>query len=103
MGPQVFIRILSGEPYRKSTPAQIRWGTAIVAFLPVPFFLLLRYGIKYLDRASSLGAWLYTLGGLFAFFCFLFAWTKNVPVIVSWILGAVIWALMLWMSFTGKI
>jgi hypothetical protein len=93
---------LSG-PYRKSTPRDYRWGAAYLAFFPVVIVGFMKLGNKYFGTAGAFGSWLYLTATFLAYLSFVFVWAKFVPQIVSWSLAAVIWAVVIWMSFTGRI
>ena|ERR1700722_3239180 len=103
MVPLVFIRILSGERYRKATPAELQWYAGYFCCLPVVGFLFVYFGKSFLDRVSFFGNWLYAMGAIFVFGFFPHFWGKYVPAKVSWILGAVIWTATLALSFSGKL
>src|SRR5215471_15792552 len=97
---QVGLHLLIGD-LRKSTPKERRWASAFIAFLPI-FLLLFAYlGYSYLDRAGLLGIWLYMMGCALVGFIWLWVWTRFVSVKVTWCVGAFVWVITLWLSFTN--
>jgi hypothetical protein len=100
---RLLFRILSGEPYRKATPTELRWYSGLFCFLPVFGFVFVHFGSSFLDRASGLGVWFYAMAAMLAVFCFLSIWTKYVPAMTSWILGAVVWTIAFVLSFSGRL
>lgn len=90
-------------PYRKATPADYRRGAAYLAFLPVVIIGFMKFGNKYLGTVGAFGNWLYLTVTVLIYLSFVYVWAKLVPQVVSWPLAAVIWAVVIWMSFTGRI
>ena len=99
----LLIRILSGERYRKATPAELRWASAVFAFIPVWGALGIYLGHSYLDHANPFGIWIFMMSCLLIAFIWLYVWTRFVPAMASWILGAIIWLAVLVLAFTGHI
>jgi hypothetical protein len=96
-------RILSGEPYRKTTPTQLRWYSGFFCFLPVFMFGFGRLGEPLLDRANGLRVWFYVIGTTLVLGLCLFVWAKYVPAMASWILGVIVWTIAFVLSFSGKL
>ena len=99
---RLLFRILSGEPYRKATPAELRWYSGAVAFLPVWLGLFVRVGHSYLEQAGGLGIWLYAMAGIGVVILWLAVWARFVPAAVSWAVAALVWIVALYLAFTGR-
>jgi hypothetical protein len=95
-------RWASGERFRKATPAEWRWYTALVVFMPVYAFSFIRLGHSYLARAGAVGVWFYMMGSLAGLGLCTFVWTRFVPAFVSVMVAVVVWGLLLWLSLTGR-
>jgi hypothetical protein len=97
------IRWASGERFRKATSGELRWFSAFFAFVPVWLLLFADMGHSYLDKAGVFGIWLYIMACIGLMALWLAVWIKFVPAIVSWVVGAIIWIVMLYLIFTGRI
>ena len=100
---RLLFRILSGEPYRKATPTELRWYSGAFAFLPIWLVLFTRVGHSYLDRAGGFGIWLYMMGCIGVAALWLAVWTRFVPPVVSWTVAAMVWLVTLSLALTGRI
>jgi hypothetical protein len=99
----LLLRILSGERYRKSTPAERRWGGGFFLFMPVFIFVGVHLAHKHIERANSVGVWFYMMVYLLIWSAFLFVWARYVPAMVSLMLGIITWIITIWASFTGRL
>ncbi len=96
-------RILSGEPYRKATPRELRWYSALFALLPVWLVIFVYVGKSWLDHASGIGIGLYLMGSGLGGLLILAMWARFVPAKISWLAAAVIWSVTLYLAITGKL
>ena len=99
----LLLRIASGERFRKATPTELRWFSGAFAFIPIWGALFIYVGHSYLDRASGVGIWFFMMACLLVAGLTLAVWTKFVPAAVSWVFGAIIWAVTLWLAFTNRL
>jgi hypothetical protein len=95
-------RLASGERFRKATPGERRWYGGFFVFLPVFMFSFVHQGNSFLDKAGPVGIWFYLMGCLLVLGACLFLWSKYIPATVSLAIGVVVWAVTVWMSFTGR-
>ncbi|HUA64698.1 MAG TPA: hypothetical protein VME24_02550 [Alphaproteobacteria bacterium] len=96
-------RIISGEPYRKATPVELRWYSAFFALFPLWGFFFVKAGHSYLEKAGGFGIWLYVMAAIGICVAWIWVWAKFVPATVSWALGGVIWITIVWLAFAGKL
>jgi hypothetical protein len=99
----LLFRAASGERFRKATSVERRWYGGFFVFLPVFLFSFAHFGHSFLGRASPIGIWFYMMGGVLVLGICLFVWARYIPAIVSLILGVVVWAVIIWMLFTGRL
>jgi hypothetical protein len=93
---QLLFRILSGERYRKATPAERRWYGAAFVFLPIFLLGFAFLGNSYLERAGGFGIWLYAMACLLVAALVIAAWARYVPPRVSAIAALVVWVITFW-------
>jgi hypothetical protein len=101
----LIIRILSGEPYRKATPWELRFYSATFAIIPIMLLLVSFFpGVfSYIDKLGTVGLyvwWFVCVGVGIALFA---VWLKLVPAAVSWTLATVAWVAVIWLAFAGKL
>jgi hypothetical protein len=99
----LLFRILSGEPYRKATPTQLRWYSAAFAFIPIWMVLFVDVGRSYLDKANGVGIWFYVMGCLLTAGLCLVVWVRFVPTAVSWVFAAIVWIITLFLALTNRL
>ena len=97
------MRLGSGERFRKATTAEKRWGAGFFLFLPIFLLSFPDLGHSFLDRAGAVGIWFYMMGGAMILLVTLFLWARYIPATVSAVLGVIVWAVVIWMSFAGKL
>jgi hypothetical protein len=105
VGLNISLRLLTGGRYRKPTPRERRWDSALFLFLPIWLVLFAHLGRSYLDRANAtaVGIWLYMIGcGLLGFLS-VWVWGNFVPAFVSWWLAGFVWVITLWLAFTCRL
>ena len=96
-------RLGRGERLRKATPGELRWYSAAFVFVPIWLVLFARVGFSYLDRASAFGVWLYMMGCIGVAALWLAVWVRFVPAVVSWVVAAIVWIVILVLAFTCKL
>jgi hypothetical protein len=95
-------RAATGERWRKATPAERRWYAGWFLFIPIFLSAFSHLGHALLDNAGSFILWVYmTAAGVGTFFG-LVLWGRHVPAAISVALGVAVWAVALWMAFTGR-
>lgn len=100
----IFLRLASGERWRKATPAEKRFYAGAFFFVPIPFTLLLLLqhfhsrilnvfdsGALTLWVAFTLAVSTATLGCI--------AWGRHVPVRISLILAVIAWFVLFFLLF----
>ncbi|PYK00606.1 MAG: hypothetical protein DME23_06705 [Verrucomicrobia bacterium] len=94
-------RFLSGERFRKATPEERRFFSAYFLFVPLWGAFFVWFGITFMDTARAVSLWMcVTTFGVVLFFGSHY-WGKFVPEKVSWILGGIIWAVVVCLALTG--
>ena len=100
---RLLFRILSGEPYRKATPTELRWYSGAFAFFPIWLILFVYVGHSYLMRAGGFGIGLYMLVCIGVAALWLAVWARFVPPVVSWTVAAVVWPVTLSLALAGRV
>ena len=98
----LILRILRGEPHRKATAEEQRLYSAIFLFVPL-FCAFVFYGIRFIDRADVVWMWIVFTGAGSSLVLVPYFWSKFVPAALSLILGLLVCAVVMWMSFTGRL
>jgi hypothetical protein len=103
------MRICRGERWEKETPEDWRFFGAFFLFIPILVGVLF-YDYdsgktlvqKLLDENSITKISLPMIGSFIWILC-LIAWIRYVPTIASWILSPIVWAIVLWLAFNGRV
>jgi hypothetical protein len=96
---KLLFRILSGEPYRKATPAELRWYSAALVFLPIYMGGAVYLGNSFLRRASGVGVWLFTMTSVLVAGLAVAVWGRFVPTFVSAIVAVIVWIVAIWLAW----
>jgi hypothetical protein len=95
--------LLSGDHFRKARPGELRWASALFAFIPIWGALFVYFGDSYMARAGPVGLWLQMMGEMLALGSWLWVWTRFVSAKVSWWFGGFVWAITLWLALTNRL
>jgi hypothetical protein len=98
-----FLRLLSGERFRKATPAEQRFFSAYFLFIPIFGGLFVKVGIAFMKTTGFVSNWLFAtaLGVVLIFGSYY--WGKFMPAKISWILGGIIWAIVIGLALSGRL
>ena len=105
---RLIARILRGERLEKMTPEDWRFFGAFFLFIPILVALLFydhdfgKTPVQKLLDHNSMRLWLPIIIVPIWVLC-LVAWIRYIPTIVSWILSPIVWAIVLWLAFAGKV
>ena len=86
LSKDTWVRLFAGQ----ATPFEVRCCSGGFALMPVLLSVLVHFGPLWFP--------LFVAGFLFAGYC----WIRFIPAKVSWVLGAVLWLLVLWLALTGR-
>jgi hypothetical protein len=100
---KVGVALLFRDRFRKSTPKELRWASAFIAFMPIWGGLCVYFGHSYLDRAGPVGIWFCAMGAILGFCMWLWVWTRLVSANVSWCVAVFVWVITLWLAFTDRL
>jgi len=103
MPPWILIwiaRFASGERFRKATSTELRWYSGAFAFIPIWFATFVHIADSFHGRVTGFGVWLFAMACLLVVALSLAAWVRFVPAVVSWIFGAVVWIIALYLAIT---
>jgi hypothetical protein len=96
---RLLFRILSGEPLRKATPAEVRLYSGAFVFIPIFLACFVYFGHSLLGRASGFGIWLYATACLLIAGLIVAAWVRFVPPRVSVITAIIVWIFAFWIAW----
>jgi|ERR1041385_3324786 hypothetical protein len=96
-------RWASGERFRKATPAERGFFSAYFMLVPPLGAAFVLFGRKFLDNAPVALVTIWVISFSLVMFFVPYLWGKFVPEKISWTLGAVIWAAILFMALTGRL
>ena len=95
-------RWTSGERFRKATPAERRWYTGALVFAPIFLLCFLRFGESLLQKAGAVGIWFFAMGCLLILGVCHELWSSYIPVVVSVIIGVIVWLVLFWLALTDR-
>jgi hypothetical protein len=101
----LIIRIASGEPLRKAKPWELRFYSMTFAFTPVLMLLFFLFPpiASYLNKASTVGLYLFWFACVGVGVALLTVWVKLIPPAVSWTVAAMAWIVVIVLAFDGKL
>ena len=99
----LIFRLLSGERFRKATPGERQYYSAFFLFIPLWGAFFVWFSIKFMSRVGSFSEWVLATGAGAILVFGSFYWGKLVPEKLSWIIGGIIWAVVLFLALTGRL
>lgn len=96
-------RLLSGERVRKATPRERQFFSAYFLFIPLWGAFFAWFGINLMKRAGGVSEWFFATVAAVILVFGSFYWGKLVREKITWSLGAIVWAVALFLAVTGRL
>ncbi len=82
----MWVRFFAGQ----ATPFEVRCCSVLFTLMPVMLVVFYQFGPDWFP--------LLVTGLLFAAYC----WVEVIPAKITWVIGAILWLLVLWLALTGR-